>query len=691
MAVIGKIREKSSLLLIVIGVAMLAFILSDLMSSGNSMFGGDQNVGEIAGQEISGVEFENRVNEALREYEINNQTTASSVVKEQIREQVWNELITELILDKELEKLGVTVSPDELFDMVQGPDPHPQVKQAFSNPQTGEFNPAQVINFLKQKDNDPTTQAQWLLFEKAIEKERKINKYNTLISKGLYATTSMAKKNFIEQNRKMNLDFVAKRYIKVHDSTITVTEEEMQAYYEAHKYEYEQEEGREIEYVRFDVIPTKEDTLEAKKWIEDIADDFKKSEDDSLFVSLNSDEPFDPTFKARKDLPLALDTTLFDAEIGTMVGPVLVGNKFFLAKLTKTKMIPDSVKARHILIKTPNPNQLDSTGYFKLDSIRNLVKKGADFAKIAKEVSEDVGSAIEGGDLGWFTEGVMVPPFNNACFNGNVGDMPIVLSQFGWHLIKIEDQAAKSKRVQIARLARNIEPSSDTYDKVFAEATSFYANNNSPEAFEKATEKEYTKRLAEIRPNDKGIAGLENPRELIVWAFNNEEGAISEPFQFDNVFVVAHVSKVKEEGYAPLEQVKIQVEIGAKKEKKAAMFIKEMEGETDLNKLAEKLKTTVETATGVTFAAYSIPNMGREPEVLGMVSTLKEGQVSIPIKGNTGVYVVKMNKIFEAPDVKDYSANKTSLESAVSARVSMDVFEALKKRFGVKDERYKFY
>jgi len=307
-------------------------------------------------------------------------------------------------------------------------------------------------------------------------------------------------------------------------------------------------------------------------------------------------------------------------------------------------------------------------------------------------MSEDVGSAIEGGDLGWFTEGVMVPTFNAACFDGKPGDMVIVQSQFGFHLIEVLKQAAKTKKVQLATVTRKNMPSNETFDAVFAKASMFYTNNGSTETFTTATESDdYTKFIAsEVKVSDKNIPGMTDVRELVRWSFNNEKGSVSAPMQFSNTFVVAHLSEVREEGTATMDQVAIQVELGAKKKKKAAMFMDEMNGSASLDALATQIGGALESATGVSFSALSITGMGQEMRVNGMLSTLQNGQMSIPIEGQNGVYVVQVATVTSAPETTDYSIYKAQLTQQYTA-ASGQLLEALKDKMGVVDERYKFY
>lgn len=688
MAVIGKIREKSYLLLIVIGVAMLAFILGDFFRSGQPLGGASNEIGEIGDIKVKATEFNFKLDQAVSNWEAQNQRPANQQIREAITDQVWNEIVSEQLLGNQYKELGIAVSPEELFDLVQGSDPHPQVRQAFTDPNTGQFSSTQVIQFLKSLETMPVeNKNQWLAFEKGIQKERVAKKYNNLLSKGMIATTNMAKHQHVSQSETRSFRFVAKRYTTVHDSSITVTSDEMRAYYNDHKEEYKQDVSRGLEYVKFDVIPSGDDTAKAENWINDIVEEFKLSENDSNFVIFNSDQPLDPNYYSANNLPSNLDEEFFASEQGTMVGPYREGGSFVLAKLSKIKMVPDSVKARHILLKVEQPG--DSTAYNRLDSLKTIIEQRGGFAELAKEISEDVGSAIEGGDLGWFQEGAMVKPFNDACFDGKKRDLVIVQSQFGFHLIEVLDQSPKVRKVQIAKVIRDIVPSNETYDLVFAKASGFYAENNSGASFAEGGSDQIVRNV-EVKINDKNIAGLDAPREMIRWAFNSDKDDVSTPFQFGQTFVVARVSNVKEEGFASMDEVQLQVEIGAKKRKKAQLFMEEMSGQSSLEDLAAKVGTSIEQANNVQFSSYAIPSLGQEPAVMGVASVLEKGQLSEPVEGNTGVFVLLLDDVTPSTELEDYSMLQQQLELQYASR-SLQVLEALKDKYGVVDQRYKFY
>jgi len=338
MAVIGKIREKSSLVLIIVGIAMLAFLLPT-NNVRNLFTGNDSSVGEIGGIEIEGKDFEFRQDKAVSQWETQNKQTATTEVRDAIKEQVWNDIIRESVLESQFKELGIAVSSQELFDMVQGSDPHPQVKQAFTDPNTNVFDPAKVLQFLKSLETMPAeNKNQWLLFEEGIEKERVATKYNNLFVKGMYATSSMLKRTYKDQNEKRNIRFVAKRYVTVNDSTITVSPDELKAYYDEHKNEYKQDASREIEYVKFEVVPSEADIAEAKKWIQETAEEFKITENDSSFVTYNSEVPFDEKFYGPNNMPQGIDSAMYFAEVGTTTKPYEQDGAFMVTKLSKTKI-----------------------------------------------------------------------------------------------------------------------------------------------------------------------------------------------------------------------------------------------------------------------------------------------------------------------------------------------------------------
>ncbi len=699
MSILQKIREKTYLALIFVGLGIALFVI-DPSSIFSSSQRGETHVGIIAGEKIEGQDFELKVQEAIENYKASyQQANIDEATKEAIRNQTWDQQIQEIVMGSQHEELGVTVSNEELSDMFFGPNPSPMVRQAFSG-QGGEFNPANVIATAQRMNSDESPdedKKKWATFERDLKKQQVYTKYNTLVKKGLYITTAEAKADNAAKNKMANVRFVAKRYAASTDTSVKVTDAEIKSYYAANNYkeQYKQDEAVDLKYVAFDIKPSDDDNQAAKKWIDKTTEEFKLTDNDTLFININSDKPYAAMWYAESALPAAVDT-LKKAAVGTIAGPYLEAESWKVSKLLGTKMAVDSVKARHILLKVEGGNA--ELVKAKADSLKKVIKAKNNFADLAKVLSTDAGSGAQGGDLGWFKEGVMVPEFNNACFNGKKGDMTVVESQFGIHLIEILDRSKETRRLNIATVERLTEPSDKTFQNIYSKASDFSTKNRTLEAFEAAaTEGGYNVRIApNIKPMEGKVAGLDNPRPIIQWAYNTaKKGDVSEVYEVGNKYVVVVLAEKYEKGVKPLETIKEELEAEVRKEKKAEQFIKEFEaalaGNPAIDALAGKMNAPVETAQNVVFSAGSIPGMGKEPEVLGTIAALKVATVSKPVKGLSGVYVVYVDNVVEAPEVTDFAPAKKQLAQTLASRADYEVYEALKDKAEVKDNRVKFY
>jgi len=694
--VIGKIREQSTLLMILIGGAMLAFILGDLLNSGGFLLNGSPTeVGEIAGNTVDGRAFEARVQEAIDNYKAQSgQSTVDNATTDQLREQTWQQMVREFVLGQELDEAGVRVSAEELYDLVQGNNPHPQVVQAFTNPETGQFDQAQVISFLKRMETDEDLKKRWLAFEKDISKLRRNEKYNNLIKKGLYVTKAESESDFLAKNQSSTIRFALKRYASVADSTVQVSDTDIKKYYNDNKSKYEQEASRDVEFVAFKVDPSNEDFEKVKNWAERTKSEFETAENDTLLVNRESDVRFNARWLAKGELGGNTDSLMFAATKGYVEGPYLEGQTFRMAKLIGVKMSPDSVTARHILIKPETYGSVEKAKT-TADSLKEVIANGGDFAALAQQVSEDPGSGAKGGDLGWFKEGQMVPSFNDACFDGKKGDLVVVESQFGYHIIEVVDQKGNTEKRAVAFIDRAVEPSTKTFQAVYGAADEFARTTTSIASFDQEiASRGLNKRIASsLKENDKTIAGLENPRELIRWAYKSEKGNISDVFELGNTFVVAALTAVREEGFTAIEDIKDELEAGAIKEKKAATFIKEFDAARagNIQTIADKMNLPVEVKENILFSANAITGLGREPALLGTVSGMETGDISKAIKGDQGVYVVYLESRSEVPAQPNYASNASILNSSLSSRVDYEVFEALKEKAEIVDNRAKFF
>tara|TARA_B100001109_G_scaffold254572_1_gene254598 strand:- start:2148 stop:4226 length:2079 start_codon:yes stop_codon:yes gene_type:complete len=692
MAIIGKIRERSTLVLIIIGGAILAFVLSDLFSSQQGGQRGPMNIGMVNEVPISPTEYDIEVNQAYENYQLNTQSQGSldEQTKSSIREQVWNEKLADILIGSQMEELGINVTSKELFDMVQGKTPHPQVQRAFTDPTTGQFNKDAVIQFLQNLDNDPDAKKRWLVFERAIKRNQYFKKFNTLISKGAYVPSALAEKDYKDQNTSLNLKYVMKPYSAVSDTSVQVSESDLKAYYEEHKEEYEQAASTKILYAYLPVSPSALDIQRAEKFLDDVYQKFEGTTNDSIFVNANSDDPFNPTFYSINNAPKDADTSLWNKDVGTMTDVFNVGYNYYIQKVTASKMAPDSVKASHILIgmQERTPEQAQALA----DSLNEEINNGADFEELAMTFSDDVASGQKGGDLDWFTEGMMVKPFSDAAFNAEVDEVVQAESQFGIHIIKVTDKTEPKRKIQLAIIRRQALAGKETYEEVFNKANSFSIEATDVESFNTLVrEKNIQRRSAILNENDNMVQGLAASRDIVRWATDAAENQVSEPFDVDDAFVVVVVEKVNEKGIPPLEDVKARIEYYVKQEKKAEMFKEEMSGATNLGELASKLNLSVENAEAVSFSNPSLPNSGIEPEVVGKAMTLEAGQMSVPIKGKNGVYVVQLEQKLDAGE-PNLAGIRSSQSRALKAQLDNGaMLQALKEKAEIEDNRSKFY
>lgn len=730
MSVLEKIRSRAGLLVGVIGVALLVFILQSAFESGNFFFGGgDSTVGVIAGKEIDIRDFSAKVNEAV---EIRKQRMGESSLDnemmDQIAQDVWNQLINEEVMEKEYKKLGIRVSDDELYDIMIE-HPNSTVIQAMTNPQTGQVNPAfadpltgqvssQKIKEYTQK-MEGQDETEWINFEEQVRKIRVGEKYFNLIKKGLYITNKEAEAAYNMQYRTANIKYVIKNYKTVADSTIAVTDAELEKYYNQHQNDFKQEASRKLEYISYDISPSEEDFELVKKDMEKIAEEFKQArsyEDDSLFVVAEADSrTLDVSYHTSGTLSPEIDTIIFKAEKGTVVGPYLENGVFKISKLMNIKTSADSAKVRHILIAYEGSGASQEVKRTKeeakkmADSLQGLLKKGASFTDFVEKFSDDGGKKMppdkkegddytgKGGNYGWLNANSgFVEPFKNAGLDGKKGDLVVVESQFGYHIIEVLDSKGSQKKVQVATIDKKVEPSAKTLQAIYAQARDFSGKNNTNELFQKAVvDQKLNKRIAEsVKESDRSVSGLTNSRPLVKWIYENELGIVSEPMEYSNKFIVAVITEVNEKGVAPLEKVKEDVKAKVVQEKKAQKFVEEFNAAltagTTVDALASKFGLSIEQAKDVNFNTYSIPGSNSEPAVIGAVSAMKDKTMSKPIVGNEGVFVVYVESVNAVPAPKDYKEQQKTQTTTLQSRVDYEVYNALKEKANVEEHLVKF-
>src|SRR5690606_21706171 len=446
-----------------------------------NMNANQNQVGKINGQEIEYFAFNQEVEAGIANMRQQMGGTTNDQMSTYVVENVWNQHISNALLEKEIDRIGLSVGSSELNDMVSGQNPSPQIVQSFTNPQTGEFDRNQLSVFLTNIRNEPASSAQkqqWENFLQVIEDDRLQQKYNQLIQNSVYVTSLEANEDYSQRNKIANFSYVLLDYASINDKDIKLTEEDYKNYYNEHKASfYNPVETRSIEYVVFNAEPTATDSAAVKTKINELAKEFSTAENDSLFASINSETKFPVTYYTKGNLSPALDSALFNGGIkGSVVGPFYSNGKYETAKILDTRMSPDSVTASHILLNPATEGGMDQAKA-KADSIKALIQNGGNFAALALEFGTD-GSKADGGKLGTFARGSMIPEFEEAVFNGKTGDLLIVPTQFGIHIIKIDNQIGSSRVVKSAIIDRNIQSSKETLNAAYNKASTFFGKIN---------------------------------------------------------------------------------------------------------------------------------------------------------------------------------------------------------------------
>jgi peptidyl-prolyl cis-trans isomerase D len=705
MSALQFLREKAGVLVAgVIGLSLFLFVVSDFFgrNSGQKLKQKKYyEIGEIAGEYISYQDYELRLQNLLEIYKLSGRTSVDEATNESLREQTWQQMVREKILDPQYKKLGLGVSTEEVDEQVLGNNPHQIVQQLFTDQQTGVFNKSFLVNFLKQTEVDETAKKYWLFFENEIVNDRTNTKYNNLVSKALFVTSKQVE---FEKNLTSNtadFSYVLKNYASVPDSSISIPESDLTAYYTKHKENYKRTALRDIEYVTFDVNPSEDDIRQTESWINNTKAEFKLAPNPVDYINLTADSRYVGFFIPLSTVPENLKDFVKKEDLSDVFGPYIEDGSYKIARLIAVGDRPDSVHVRHILLSTSNTRTIE-TARHQADSLIKLIKAGTPFEALAMANSDDQGSAKIGGDLGWFPEGRMVVPFNNACFTSKKGEIKTAETTFGVHIIEILAQSKDTRKYNIGYIDRKIIPGSLTNQKAYSEASQFAGTNDTYDKFAKAiAEKGLNKRVAnDIAPQQKTLPGLENPRSLIMALFQAEKGKIildnsqQAIFEVGQKYVVGYCTKVQEDGIATQKDVENDIRFAVLKDKKAeiisAEFVKNNAAGKTIENIAQTMGLTVQEATQINFRSYTVAGAGAEPALIAAASVAKQGVVSGPIKGSNGVYMLTVNNV-TAAQAEDAKLLQSRLKTTFQMRGTYEAYDALRKNANIIDKRYKFY
>lgn len=707
MAILENIRKRTTVLILIIGLALFAFVISGVFTSSNFGAGGKvgSTVAEINGEEISIDAFRQKVEAASRRMGPN----ASSM---QTVNQVWDQEVRNTILSEQFENLGINIEEDQIMNYIKTNPGYNQVPQ-FLN-EDGIFDENKFREFISDmRVNNPQQYQLWLQDEQNIIQSSKEQTYFNLVKAGVGATLKEGELDYKLANDKVDLQYVRIPFSSIPDSTIAVTKSEIAAYIKEHKEDFKQETSRDIQFVYFEEKPSLadeeavkanvtallEDTVEYNESTDknDTLTGFRNTTNYTAFLDRNSDMKFDTIYKAKKDLPASFADTLMTLQVGEMFGPYRDGDFFKVSKMVDRKA-NGTVKASHILVayegaQRANPEVTrtkEEADARAKELLRDAKKSDADFAQLARDNS-DGPSAPTGGDLGYFQQGTMVPKFNDFAFGNTVGSIGLVETDFGFHVIKIDD---KQDIVQIATLAREIEASEETSNTLFTDATKFEMDASAGDkAFtDLAKESEYTVMpVNKVKAMDENLPGLSNQRSVVQWAFNNDTkiGDIRR-FNINNGYAVVQLVAEYEAGLMSVEDASATVLPKIRKERKAAQIIGEHKGKS-MDAIVSDASQSLSNASGLTVKSPTIPGAGSEPAVVGAAFAMGEGETSDLIEGNTGIFMIKVTKKEEAPKLDNYSTYANTLKTNTAGRVNSAVYNALKEASEIEDNRAAFY
>ena len=714
MAVLNKIRQRSLFLILIIALALFSFVLADLFKNSDALTSKSQNiVATINGKDITREDFVQKVEVAQR-------NAGPSSTNTQIANRIWDQEVRKAVMESQYEELGISVEQDKMRDLIKA--------SLATNPQflneAGLFDENKLNEFIANLkeiapqpgffNGQPITYSDWTNYEQNIASSALQQNYYNLVKAGLTGTLAEGELEHKLEGNKVDVKYVQVPYTSIADSTITVSKSDISAYIKSHKKQFEVEASRDIRYVEFKEEATLEDEEAIKAELEtylngrlvdetgrkDTIVAFSQVENHADYINLiaSSNQKFNDGYVFKNSLPTEFADSIYNLNVGEVYGPYKHDGNFKLTKVVAEKNIPDSAKVRHILIPflgarsaTPEVTQTETEAKATADSLLAVLKRDrSKFPEFVKEFSSDQGSVENEGRYDWHPYNTMVPEFNDFEFEGNVGDLGVVKTIFGFHIIEIEGQKDKKRAVQVGTISRKIEPSENTINDVFRNASKFEVDVDKKDFQEVATEGSYTVRpINGIKMLDENITGIGSQRQIVRWAFNDETkvGDISR-FTIPSGYAIVQLVAKHDKGLMAVEDASATVLPKIRKEKKAQL-IKDRISATTLEDFAAAENTSVRSASAITMKSPTLSGAGREPLVVGAAFGLEEGETSGLIEGDKGIYMIQVTKVTPAVALDNYQAAANRVEQRKTGAVASKVYNALKATADIEDNRAK--
>ncbi len=694
MAILNSIRKRGIFLIVIIAMALFAFVLSGVFGNGSNSPKGESNIATVNGVDITREDFMQKVEGVQRSLGPNNGTNQAMDI-------VWQRELRRVLLEEQYQALGLSAERAQINNALSTSLAN---NKAFQN-EIGLFDEGRMQEYIATAKaaadaGDRQAYQAWLDFEKSTENTILENNYFNLVKGGLITTLAEGEQEYHFQNDQININFVQIPYTKITDEEVPVTDAEIETYIRSHSKDFEVDPQVDIQYVSYNEDPSEEDIEVAKEEISKLIPDLAATTDHTEFVNANSEVSYTDRWFLQSNLPEIIANDVMELELNAVHGPYKDGDTYNLIKVFETRQMADSAKARHILIRfqglrtAPEDIVRTKENAKKLaDSILSVVKNDiSKYESLAAEYSEDDSNKDKGGDLGYFTPGRMVPEFNNFVFDNNAGDIGVVETDFGFHIVEIEELKNIQKAVKLANILKKIEPSEKTINDIFSNASKFELAAKEGDFNELANENDVTsKPVNKIGELDATIPGVGNNRSIVTWAFNEEtEIGDVKRFNVTKGYVIAQLTRRNPKGLKSIADASATVTPILRNEKKAKK-IRESITNTDLIEIGKNQNVTVKTASAITMASPTIAGGGTEPKVVGVAFGTKVGETTKLIDGVSGVYIVKVLAINNAPELDNYSPFVNQLNAQTAPSINTNVFNALKNTADIEDNRAEFY
>ena len=689
MAVLNSIRKRGVFLILIIALALFSFILSDIINKGGSAASVQNVVATVNGTEILREDFMTQVDQ----YQRNLGPNASA---SQAMNLVWDRQLKALLYDQQVKALGLAISEEQLND---------QLRMSLANNPTfqdenGMYSDARLIEYMAAIQNNARAKQQWDTYLKGVRESLGQSTYASLVTSGMEVSMADGEQLYRFENDKIDIEYLYVPYSSIDDEEVEVSESEIRNYIKANSKDFEVDPMVDLEYVIFEESASNEDIAAQNKELSDLIDSFDSAEDVEFFVNDNSDENYNDQWLRRDAMAQILRDSLLTLPQGLVYGPYRDGGNFKLSKVVANMQMPDSVEARHILIpvglsRVDSITRSPAEARAFADSLYGVLKRNRrKFTKFVSDYSSDLGSIENGGHYDYFGYNTMVAPFRDFCFEGKTGDLGVVESQFGVHIIEIEGQKNKSKAYKVATISREIEPSEETLSLVFSESAKFEEAARSEGFDQAADEKGLTPRpVNRIGALDASIPGIGNNRSIINWAFQ-EDVSVGDlkRFSLNGSYVVARVTrKSTEQSLMSVAEASATVTPILRNQKKAKQIRQGLSGST-LQELATSQNTTVKTASALTRATPTIAGAGTEPAVVGAAFGVGALNTTELIDGETGVFKVRVLEEQPAVDLGNYASYVNQIKSGIAVTaINTRIFNALRDIADIEDNRAEFY